>query len=106
MEMTVWLADYVLANYGTGAIMAVPGADERDLEFARKYDLAIIYPTKVNKFIAYKDIRQDPTQHYLATYDELDGRDMQKAKLAIFKKLKAAKLVKKKDKLQIEGLVD
>ena len=36
-EMPVWLADYVLADYGTGAMMAVPGADERDLEFAEKY---------------------------------------------------------------------
>jgi leucyl-tRNA synthetase len=38
----VWIADYVLMEYGTGAIMAVPGHDERDFEFARKFDLPIV----------------------------------------------------------------
>src|SRR3954465_13356142 len=38
----VWVADYVLMEYGTGAIMAVPGHDERDFEFARKFTLPIV----------------------------------------------------------------
>ena len=38
----IWTADYVLASYGTGAIMAVPGQDERDWEFAEVYDLPIV----------------------------------------------------------------
>jgi leucyl-tRNA synthetase len=38
----VWIADYVLMEYGTGAIMAVPAHDERDLAFAQKYDLPIV----------------------------------------------------------------
>ena len=38
----VWIADYVLMEYGTGAIMAVPGHDERDFEFARRYGLPIV----------------------------------------------------------------
>jgi leucyl-tRNA synthetase len=41
-RIPVWVADYVLASYGTGAIMAVPGHDQRDWEFARKYGLPII----------------------------------------------------------------
>ena len=40
-RIPIWIADYVLLGYGTGAIMAVPGHDERDLEFARKFDLPI-----------------------------------------------------------------
>jgi len=40
-EIPIWIADYVLAGYGTGAIMAVPAHDERDYEFAKKYDLSI-----------------------------------------------------------------
>ena len=40
-KIPIWIADYVLASYGTGAIMAVPGHDTRDLEFARKFDLPV-----------------------------------------------------------------
>lgn len=40
-KMPIWIADYVLATYGTGAIMAVPAHDERDYEFAKKFDLPI-----------------------------------------------------------------
>ncbi len=41
-EIPIWIADYVLMGYGTGAIMAVPAHDARDLEFARKFNLPII----------------------------------------------------------------
>ncbi len=41
-RIPMWIADYVLISYGTGAIMAVPGHDTRDLEFATKFDLPII----------------------------------------------------------------
>jgi leucyl-tRNA synthetase len=41
-KIPVWIADYVLASYGTGAIMAVPGQDERDWEFAEVFDLPIV----------------------------------------------------------------
>ncbi|HEX2843960.1 MAG TPA: leucine--tRNA ligase, partial [Candidatus Limnocylindria bacterium] len=42
-RMPIWIADYVLPGYGTGAIMAVPAHDERDFAFARTYDLPIRY---------------------------------------------------------------
>lgn len=41
-KMPIWIADYVLMSYGTGAIMAVPGHDERDYEFATKFELPIV----------------------------------------------------------------
>jgi len=40
-KLPIWIADYVLASYGTGAIMAVPAHDQRDWEFAKKFDLPI-----------------------------------------------------------------
>lgn len=41
-ETQIWISDYVLISYGTGAIMAVPGGDQRDFEFARKFNIPII----------------------------------------------------------------
>ena len=41
-KVSLWIADYVLINYGTGAIMAVPGHDQRDYDFAKKYDIEIV----------------------------------------------------------------
>src|SRR5690348_15123201 len=41
-RIAIWIADYVLASYGTGAIMAVPGHDTRDLEFAARFNLPIL----------------------------------------------------------------
>ena len=41
-QIPIWIADYVLASYGTGAIMAVPAHDERDFEFAKQFELPII----------------------------------------------------------------
>ena len=41
-KIPIWIADYVLISYGTGAIMAVPGHDERDWEFAKKFNLPIV----------------------------------------------------------------
>ncbi len=45
-EIEIWIADYVMMGYGTGAIMAVPAHDERDYEFARKYHLKVIAVVK------------------------------------------------------------
>ncbi|MEX0600474.1 MAG: leucine--tRNA ligase, partial [Rhodothermales bacterium] len=45
-KIPIWIADYVLATYGTGAIMAVPGQDDRDWEFAARYELPIVRTVK------------------------------------------------------------
>lgn len=52
-EVSVWISDYVLAGYGTGAVMAVPAHDERDFEFAKKYNLPI--KEVVSKHIILED---------------------------------------------------
>ena len=51
-EVEIYVADYVLANYGTGAVMAVPAHDDRDYEFAKKYNIPIkevIIPERIDK---------------------------------------------------------
>ena len=45
-RVPIWIADYVLATYGTGAIMAVPGHDERDFEFAKQFGLPVVTVVK------------------------------------------------------------
>jgi leucyl-tRNA synthetase len=50
-EIPLWIADYVLINYGTGAIMAVPGHDQRDYDFAKKYNI------EIKQVIADKDTK-------------------------------------------------
>jgi leucyl-tRNA synthetase len=59
-EIPVWAADYVLASYGTGAIMAVPAHDQRDWDFAKKYNLPIIEVISGGdiKKAAYEDISE------------------------------------------------
>jgi leucyl-tRNA synthetase len=51
-KIPVWIADYVLVTYGTGAIMAVPGGDERDYDFALKYKLPIVAVVEPSQPIA------------------------------------------------------
>src|SRR5699024_5710895 len=53
-KIPIWIADYVLMTYGTGAIMAVPAHDERDYEFAKTFDLPIV------EVVAGGDISKEP----------------------------------------------
>ncbi len=57
-QIPIWVADYVLADYGTGAVMCVPAHDERDYEFATKFQLPII------PVIRPFDAEEDPTECY------------------------------------------
>ena len=57
-RIPIWIADYVLRSYGTGAIMAVPAHDERDFEFAKKFDLPIkqvVQPSEGSDWQGYTD---------------------------------------------------
>lgn len=87
-KIPVWIADYVLAGYGTGAIMAVPGEDARDYEFAQKHKLPIIYTTHKQKFVNYQtELKQNRKQYRLANSAEFDGLDFEEGRQKILDKL-------------------
>ncbi|HEY5150738.1 MAG TPA: leucine--tRNA ligase [Mycobacterium sp.] len=84
-QVPVFIADYVLVGYGTGAIMAVPGHDQRDWEFASEFGLPIV------EVIAGGDVTEaayvgDGT---LVNSQYLDGLDVEAAKVAIAERLEA-----------------
>jgi len=76
----IYIGDYVLANYGTGVVMAVPAHDERDFEFAKKYGLPIDYviggsfgrrnPDAQAKLSGYAFIYDEKEQKLLVGYEE------------------------------------
>src|SRR5699024_6495465 len=76
-EIPIWISDYVLMSYGTGAIMAVPGHDKRDWEFAYKFDLPIIEVIEGGDITkeAYTDINQGK----LVNSDFLNGMGVAEA---------------------------
>lgn len=82
----IWIADYVLTSYGTGAIMAVPAHDSRDYAFAKKFDLPII------EVVSGGDISKesyDAKDGVLVNSDFLNGLKVKQAIGAAIKKLRA-----------------
>ena len=80
-EIPIWVSDYVLMSYGTGAIMAVPAHDDRDWDFAKKFDLPII------EVVAGGDVQNaaftDVATGKLCNSGFLDGMEVKDAKKAI-----------------------
>ncbi len=88
-SIPVWIADYVLYSYGTGAIMAVPGQDERDWAFAAKYDLPIrrtVQPPPDFTGLAYTGDGPAMNSEFL------DGLHIEDAKIRILDWLEAQKV--------------
>ncbi len=93
-KVPVWVANFVLTDYGSGAVMAVPAHDDRDYEFATKYDLpitAVIFPTEgeLPAGCAYTDTG------LLRESGEFSGLDNVTAKASIMDHFEANKLGKK-----------
>jgi leucyl-tRNA synthetase len=86
-RMPVWVADYVLLGYGTGAIMGVPGHDERDFEFAKKFALeirAVVMPPA--EWLGRAQATPEDYARRIAELPEAfigDGRGMQSANAAV-----------------------
>ena len=85
-EIPIWVADYVLGSYGTGAIMAVPAHDERDFAFAKKFSLPIVFVVVPP---AERDGKNEGEPYigygYLKNSDKFNGSDSETAKWEIVK---------------------
>lgn len=80
-EIPIWISDYVLITYGTGAIMAVPGHDERDWEFAKKFNLPIVEVIKGGN--VEEGAYTDTETGILVNSEFLNGLDVKNAKKTI-----------------------
>lgn len=76
-EIPIWVSDYVLMSYGTGAIMAVPGHDQRDWEFASKFNLPIIEVIKGGDIT--KEAYTDTNTGILVNSDFINGMEVKEA---------------------------
>ncbi len=85
-QIPIFISDYVLVSYGTGAIMAVPAHDTRDWDFAKKFDLPIIEVVKGGEDVQ-KAAFTDCATGILTNSDYLDGLSVEDAKKKIIEKL-------------------
>ena len=82
-EIPIWISDYVLMTYGTGAIMAVPAHDERDWEFAKKFNLPIIEVVAGSDVDVNEAVYTDVATGTLVNSDFLNGLSVADAKTKI-----------------------
>ncbi len=101
-KIPIWISDYVLLNYGTGAIMCVPAHDQRDFEFAEKFDLPIkqVITPKGKKPTKGRARQKDLKQAYTAAgvminSDEFSGRYSKQGAIAVTKWLEKRNVGKK-----------
>ena len=88
-KIPIWVANFVLADYGSGAVMAVPAHDERDFEFASKYDLEII------KVVESQNLPHTQKVGKLIESGEFSGLDCNEARAKIINKFESEKLGKR-----------
>ena len=86
-EIPIWISDYVLITYGTGAIMAVPAHDTRDYEFAKKFNLPIIQVVDGENVDLSKEAFTDVATGKLINSDFLNGLEVAEAKKTVIKYL-------------------
>ena len=91
-EIPVWIANFILSEYGTGAVFACPAHDQRDLDFARKYDLPVIPVVRPegagDDFAVGDEAYTGPGSIFHS--DFLDGLDIETAKAEAIRRVEAA----------------
>ena len=88
-EIPIWISDYVLSSYGTGAIMAVPAHDSRDYEFAKKFNLPIIQVVDGENANLEEEAFTDVETGKLINSDFLNGLDVSDAKKKVIEYLES-----------------
>ena len=91
---SVWVANFVLADYGSGAVMAVPAHDERDYEFASKFDLPIKWVVKPAQS-EFEDAKAFTEYGISINSPLINGLGSEEAKLKIIEKFEADKIGKR-----------
>jgi len=101
-QLPVWIANYVLISYGEGAVMAVPAHDERDFEFAGRYDLPVTAVIKPADAAISLPLTEAYTEHgTLFNSREFDGMDFDAASAAIAGALSAKNLGKRRTQYRL-----
>lgn len=95
-EIPIWISDYVLITYGTGAIMAVPAHDTRDYEFAKKFNLPIVQVVDGENVDLSKEAFTDVATGKLINSDFLNGLEVKDAKKTVIQYLEKNKIGTKK----------
>ena len=95
-EIPIWISDYVLITYGTGAIMAVPAHDTRDYEFAKKFNLPVVQVVDGKNVDLSKEAFTDVATGKLINSDFLNGLEVSEAKKTVIKYLEDNKIGTKK----------
>ena len=95
-EIPIWISDYVLSSYGTGAIMAVPAHDQRDYEFAKKFGMPIIQVVDGKNVDLEKEAFTDVETGKLINSNFLNGLEVKDAKSKIINYLEENKIGERK----------
>ncbi len=95
-EIPIWISDYVLSSYGTGAIMAVPAHDDRDYEFAKKFELPIVQVIESKDGNLKQAAITDVETGTLVNSDFLNGLSVKEAKKKITEYIEENKIGKRK----------
>ena len=104
-EIPIWISDYVLMSYGTGAIMAVPAHDERDWDFAKKFDLPIIEVVAGSDVPVTEKVYTDVATGTLVNSGFLNGLSVADAKKKMIEYLEENKIGQAKTNYKLRDWV-